>query len=1129
MKYPNSLSNGTHLALLLLAPVFVAGCSDSGPSGQGTSTAGTISAGAEAGSPADVARRDLAAALFAEDRFEDCLETLRPLFERKSPTEWDLNSAGIAASNLDDPDLARGFFERALKANPNSAVAHFNLGQLDFPEDELESSAAHYQRAHELAPGDVPTELALANVLVELDRLEEADAHYAALQKVGLEFSGSWYISILYRRGQMKFSEGLDEEGLALIQESEVLRARGITAPNNTDIRRGNFGRVLPPSPLAQATAKALPLGTFAPPVALGFDPAHELTGLLAVGLKEYWKSGSEEAGSNQVGTTDWIGWGPGGVFALSGDTDVRLSAAGAERVLGLDIEDDGDLDLLVLSGNRVDLLLKQPAGFEPKLAFELPSPPRDALLVDFDHEGDLDLLVVGDFGVRLLRNDGAHLPDGALTDATAEAGLLTERALDWCIAEDFDTDQDVDFLFGGAGGVQLADDERGGLFAWRDERTRGLPIGTRPLVADLDSDGRPDLIFGDGGTYLVRADGSYKKRADGATGRPLALLGDLDGNGNTDGLGRGEGGQLLWYPGLASSQPLDLGSAADGPAFERFGALIDTDGNGAEDLVFLSGGQAYVQLRTPIPSHTGFRLFLHGIKDNRRAVGAIVELRSGEAYRRIYWRHGDQRLGLGGRQQAEVLRVTWPNGVVQNVLAHAAGQDLVVDQKEGLIGSCPFLYAWDGERYTFISDVLGITPLGLPMAPGMLVPPDHDEFVLVTGEQLRPHATDGGSYYDLQFTEELREVTYLDKARLLVVDHPLGTEIFPDERFCFPPFPGSHTHVTEAPRGPLSAREVDLSTGLATGRDWAPEMAAIDGDFAAPFEHYHGRFQGLAKPHIVEFAFDPADVASAEKLRLFMTGWFYWTNASVNMAAAREPGVDFVPPIFSVPDGSGGWRELGPPFGFPAGKTKTMVVDLTGQLDPADPRLRVFSTLRLYWDAVRLGTDGDDAPMITTELEPVSALLWERGFSRPVPLMGDHELEWFDWDQLESTPRWNQHPGSYTKLGEVLPLLDEAEDQFVILGSGDALRLRFDATQAPPLKPGYRRDFLVYLDGWAKDRDPNSIAVEFVEPMPFHAMSGFPYGPDESFPNSAAHKAWRKEWNTRDSKSWIEPLATKR
>jgi len=410
---------------------------------------------------------------------------------------------------------------------------------------------------------------------------------------------------------------------------------------------------------------------------------------------------------------------------------------------------------------------------------------------------------------------------------------------------------------------------------------------------------------------------------------------------------------------------------------------------------------------------------------------------------------------------------------------------------------------------------VLGITPLGLPIGPGQLVPPDHDEYVLIRGEQLR--ALDGE--YVLQFTEELREVTYLDQVRLEVIDTPQGCELFPDERFCFPPFPAREVHVVSAPLSPLRATGSD-------GRSWTEELARIDGDMAAPFEAFEGQLQGLASPHWIELSFDPEQLRDATRLRLLCTGWFFWTDASVNMAAARAPGVDFVPPVLQLPDGAGGWRDAGPPVGFPAGKTKTMVLDLDGLLDPTDPRLRLSSSLRLYWDALRLATDDRGEERRERHLAPTAALLWERGFSAPIELHPELGLEWFRWEMREQLPRWDQHPGLYTRHGDVLPLLGQSDDRFVIQGAGDALTLRFDARSVPPLPEGWRRDYLLYLDGWAKDRDPNSVEALFVEPLPFHGMSAYPYGADEHFPADPEHRAWRREWNTRPARQWIRPLA---
>jgi hypothetical protein len=543
-----------------------------------------------------------------------------------------------------------------------------------------------------------------------------------------------------------------------------------------------------------------------------------------------------------------------------------------------------------------------------------------------------------------------------------------------------------------------------------------------------------------------------------------------------------------------------------------------DLDGKLAWDLVALTDKQVELQRADQKDAHA-IRIAIRGKKDNRRGVGAIVEVRAGDVYRRIYWRGETQLVGIGDAQEVDFVRVTWPNGVVQYDTRRQPGDRVAtkenprgLQQSDALGGSCPFLYTWNGSKYVFVSDVLGITPLGLPFAPGQLVPPDHDEYVLVRGDQLAPK----NGVYELQFTEELREVTYLDRIRLDVVDSPIGVEIYPNELFCFPPFPEAHTHTVRAPLAPAKATGSD-------GKDWTSALAAIDDDYAAPFAPIEQQFKGLATPHWLELEFDPAAVKAASKLRLVMTGWFYWTDASVNMAAAYDPDHHFDPPVLQVPDGQGGWKDTGPPIGFPAGKTKSMVIDVTHLLDREHPKLRFASSLRLYWDSIRLAVDNDDAELDVHSLEASSAKLWRRGFSWPEEPLKPFQPERFEWEHLADFPRWNQHPGQYTKYGETLPLLSKIDDEFAILGSGDALTVAFDAKSLPPPRAGFKRDYLVFLDGWAKDRDPNTVQALYVEPLPFHAMSGYPYRADEHFPDDAEHMRWRVEWNTRPAYRWLD------
>jgi hypothetical protein len=320
----------------------------------------------------------------------------------------------------------------------------------------------------------------------------------------------------------------------------------------------------------------------------------------------------------------------------------------------------------------------------------------------------------------------------------------------------------------------------------------------------------------------------------------------------------------------------------------------------------------------------------------------------------------------------------------------------------------------------------------------------------------------------------------------------------------------------------PLSARGSD-------GKDWTKELAEVDDVHASPFELEAEQYGGRAKPWWIELAFDRDAVARAPKLRLAMTGWLYWSDSTASIAAAGA-GIDFVPPTFQVPDGKGGWEDAGPPVGFPSGKSKTMVVDVTSILPRDDPRIRVRSNLRLYWDAIRLATDGDDAPRDLRELAPVDAKLWRRGFSAQHASSGlgkrdESRPERFDWDRLSKAPRWNQTPGTYTRYGECTELLLEPDDRYAMIGAGDALTIRFDARALPKPREGFVRDWILHLDGWCKDADLNTVTSATVEPLPFHGMSAYPPPPGETFPSDDSHQAWKRAWLTRPAFRWIEPV----
>lgn len=1127
--------------------------------------------------PEVLAARDRAAALFAEEYVTEAEAVLLPLLDRRPVDPDDLVAVAICrlAGNLGGQDVEPlvELLERAAKLAPEDPRVHFNLGRLRYGwGTDWELALVDLRRARELAPGDVPTRIFLAQLLVNLaredgdnSRLDEAAALLAEVREAGLEGAGSWYLTALYVSWELALDRDRRDEAAAYLAEFRELEARGIPKPTPTDIQRGNLGRLVPPAP------ESAPAAALAPPqlgdsIAIaGADIVGDWQKLELVTASALWRGltakdlGVEPPAGRSAETYFVAGdVGPASVLASDG-TRILLVDAGEgtgatawevralwgsphTQVLAVDLDADWEdrsarepgtsLAEWITVGPSGPLEVRRGDGSaqlpaEAALTFGLEAGARDLIAVDLDHEGDLDLVLVDGAGrPRYLRSDGAAVDTSRRVGEVSGTFETVELAAPagsfaWVMPEDFDDDGDTDLMFGGPDRMVWLDSLRRDRF---EDRSGDLPSGadtsTKPLVGDFDGDGFPDLWMPASGQFLRSRFGNGFALEAPKAGLPVPprgaphVLADIDLDGAADALWIDGTGNLVGILALGQStqralKPLALG-AKPGPLL-----VADVDGDLGLEVVYVDREGRLAARRLVGQAGEGLRLALRGIKDTSRGVGAKVEVRAGAHYQRLRWQGEPMLIGLAQNAAADVVRVTWPNGVVQTLLDARPGETRVLEQTEGLIGSCPFLYTFDGERFVFVTDVLGITPLGLPMAPGMLVPPDSDEYVLVRGEQLRPK--DGELV--MQFTEELREVTYLDQARLLAIDHPIGTEVYPNERFTFPPFPVHEVHQVEAPLAPLAA--VDQA-----GRDWAAELAAEDNRFAVPFEAQRGQFMGLATPHSLELSFDPASVAGAERLRLVMCGWFYWTDASVNMAAARHPDVEFVPPILEVPDGKGGWRAAGPPIGFPAGKLKTMVIDVTELLVKEDPRLRLTSTLRLYWDAIRLDTTSGTGERRETVLEPKRALLWERGFSETVWLHEEERLEWFDWERLAQEPRWNQHPGLYTRFGDVLELVGATDNRFVILGAGDALELAFDARELPPVPEGWRRDYLVYFSGWAKDRDPNTEEALFVEPLPFHGMSGYPYGADENYPETPELDDYRREWNTRGAKQWIEPIA---
>ncbi|MDQ6704710.1 MAG: hypothetical protein M3Z85_01965, partial [Acidobacteriota bacterium] len=188
---------------------------------------------------------------------------------------------------------------------------------------------------------------------------------------------------------------------------------------------------------------------------------------------------------------------------------------------------------------------------------------------------------------------------------------------------------------------------------------------------------------------------------------------------------------------------------------------------------------------------------------------------------------------------------------------------------------------------------------------------------------------------------------------------------------------------------------------------------------------------------------------------------------------------------------------------------------------------IRIVTNLCVYWDEIFLSENIAPPDVRLTTLDAQSADLHFRGFSRANIDPDRKQPEAFDYARTRPVSMWNPTPGRYTRYGDIRGLIRGLDDKLVIMGSGDELRLQFAAKTLPILPARWRRDFLLFVDGWAKDADANTAFSQTVEPLPFHGMSAYPYRADEHFPDDAGHRDYLSTFITRPALRLIRPLVT--
>jgi tetratricopeptide (TPR) repeat protein len=771
------------------------------------------------------------------------------------------------------------------------------------------------------------------------------------------------------------------------------------------------------------------------------------------------------------------------GIFENVTDKAQIGSKTGGTRALFFDMDHDGDLDMyetrpnsnLMFRNNGDGTFVQQ----SEKMGLQCSNAnSREAAFGDFDDDGDIDIFVANE---NASNNLFSNQRQGFFKDITEESGLKSSGGSGAVAVGDYNNDGFPDlFITSVSGGDQLLFRNKGNGTFEAVKNSKDMFSALQHVKAydvrffDFDNDGFQDLII------------AGESEENGGRG---VFLYHNDGKGNFEDVSR-----LLPDEPKSGSQITLFDYNDDGDM-----DIVIAGINGGITLLRNDGGNNnhYVSMKL-----VGLRA--GSAKNNHFGIGAKVEVRSGDLYQSMVVTDPSLHFGLGNRSKADVIRITWTNGVPQNIFSPGADQALI--EAQTLKGSCPFLFTWDGDKFVFVKDVMWRSALGMPLGimggnTAYAFPDASDDYIKIPGDVLKPME----GLLSIQLTSELWETMFFDKVQLVAVDHPDSVDIFVPEQFSPPPFPGEKLYQVREKRSPVSAKDSE-------GNDVLSLIAEKDDKYLSDFQP--DKYQGITEMH--DLILDPGAAGNSKSLLLFLNGWIFPTDASINVALSQSENLKVTRPFVQVINKKGEWETVIENLGFPMGKDKTVIADLSGKFLSGDHRIRIRTNMEIYWDDIFFSGNNSDGPVVSTVLNPVSADLHYRGFSHSFRKGGRYGPHWFDYSDVDKNRKWRDLSGNYTRYGDVLPLLNESDNKYVITNAGDETSVKFDAKSLPELRKGWKRDYLIHSVGWVKDGDLNTALGNTVLPLPFHGMKSYPPSEKDVYPNDADHVKYIKEYNTR-------------
>jgi tetratricopeptide (TPR) repeat protein len=1067
-----------------------------------------------------------------------------------------LNRA-VAMLNLQKVDEAKTILEEVTKQDPKDAHAWYNLGLLSKNTNETDAAIDAFKHVTEIDPNDADTWYFLGTAYAQAKQYPQAiDAFEHALKVNPLHASAEFGISRAYQQSGNTDTSREHLKKFQYIKDNKLGSPMSLSYGEQGQYSRAEESAGVVEKVPAQIPVKFVDVtkevGLVAKVASAPPKPQSEFAESGACFL-DFDGDGKIDLfladGGPDGGIALYHNLGSGKFEDVTKKAGLDASLHGVGCTAG-DYDNDGATDLVVVAMDRILLLHNEKNGtfrdVTEKSGITYDGINVNATFVDYDHDGDLDLYVnrfkmtkaptaqsaeirrywsydfVVDqkFGNAMWRNNG----DGTLSDVSKETGLGSVSSYG-AVPTDYNNDRAID-LVATSRVPTIFENPREGSFRHRepwDGATPDPPLGV--AVLDFNHDGWMDLAF----TSVTNLRGPVVKVWENHLAKNFSQIQlpntnwisafgiavfDYDNDGWVDLVAVGETkdgkGEVRLFRNLGPDGFKDVTAdvGLDKIQLKDPCAIItgDYDNDGAVDLLITQNHGPAVLLRNEGGNQNNWlRLNLKGLNDNKSAIGTKVEVFAG-ANRQKFEIYGSSgylgqnspylTVGLGQAKQADVVRMLWPTGVLQDEIEVAANREVPYLELDRRGSSCPTLFVWDGHHYELVGDMIGAGVVGHWVGPNERNVPRPAEYIKVDRNAI--HEKDGKLSFRLM--EPMEEAVYLDEVKLLAVDHPTTFDVFPNEYFASnPPFPPFRVIQSRGAQPPAAARDEH-------GHDMMPSLAA---------HKYFGDlellpFHGFTKMHSLEL--DLGEPYRGGSLVLLMHGVTeYFTATSVY--AAHQARIEAIAPYVEALNPHGKWVRVVDDMGFPAGGPRTITPDLTGKLPLGTTKIRITTNLQVYWDSILIDRSSQNGKVRLTAIPLATANLNFYGHPRQTEGEPRGNVKYV-YEEVSPTGPFARQAGDYTRYGDVLPLLTSFDDRMVVFGTGDEIGLEFDPSKLPALPSGWTRDYFFLVKGYEKDMDFYAADGFTVEPLPFMTMKGYPY--KESYPLDPEHLNYLLEYNTR-------------